>query len=122
MTLVHAMERLDEGSAAFFIARPAAATGTPVLAYVLSLQTVLAGAVYMTQEYTINVQEVEELQTIGDRDALELLFDRARRTVIGGGIVVLVRRSPGGEEARFDELSTEADLDQYRQQVFRYLN
>lgn len=75
----------------------------------------------MTHEYTINVQQVEELQTIGNRDELEQIFDRARRTVIGGGIVVLVRRSPGGEVSKFDELTTEDDLATYQQQVFKYM-
>ncbi len=76
----------------------------------------------MTTEYTINVQEVETLQTIRDTDALELLFERARRTVIGGGTVILQRVSLGGEVSRFDELTNEADLERYRQQVFRYLD
>ncbi len=76
----------------------------------------------MTTEYTINVQEVEALQTIRDTDALELLFERARRTVIGGGTVILQRVSLGGEVSRFDELTNEADLERYRQQVFRYLD
>lgn len=74
-----------------------------------------------TMEYTINVQEVEQLQTIGDTEALEQIFDRARRTVIGGGVVVLVRISPGGEVSRFDELTNESDLSEYRSRVFRYL-
>jgi len=76
----------------------------------------------MTHEYTINVQQVEELQTIGNREELENIFDRARRTVIGGGIVVLERRSPGGEVSRFDELTTEDDLTGYQQQVFKYMD
>lgn len=76
----------------------------------------------MTLEYTINVQDIEHLQTIRDTDALEQIFDRARRTVIGGGGVVLVRVSPGGEISRFDELSNEADLAAYRERIFKYLD
>lgn len=76
----------------------------------------------MTMEYTINVQEIEHLQTIGDTDALEQIFDRARRTIIGGGLIILVRVSPGGEQSRFDELSNEADLADYRQRILRYLD
>jgi hypothetical protein len=75
----------------------------------------------MTMDYTINVQEVEQLQTIENIDALEQIFDRARRTIIGGGIVLLVRVSEGGEVSRFDEITNEADLAAYRQRVFLYL-
>ncbi|WP_132052214.1 hypothetical protein [Pseudocnuella soli] len=76
----------------------------------------------MTHEYTINVQQVEELQTIGNRDELESIFEKARRIVVGGGIVVLERRSPGGEVSKFDELSTEEDLATYQQQVLKYMD
>jgi hypothetical protein len=78
--------------------------------------------VNMTHEFSINVQQVEELQTIGNRDELESIFDKARRMVVGGGIVVLERHSPGGEVSRFEEISTEADLASYQQQVFKYLD
>ena len=76
----------------------------------------------MNHEFTINVQEVEELQTIGNTEALEQMFEKARRMVVGGGAVVLVRKSPGGEMSRFDELTNEDDLTQYQQQVFKYLS
>ncbi|OLY94064.1 hypothetical protein SAMN05444008_110127 [Cnuella takakiae] len=76
----------------------------------------------MTLEYTIDVQQVEHLQTIGDTDALEQMFERARRTVIGGGVVLLVRVSPSGEVSRFDELGNESDLEAYRTRVFKYLH
>lgn len=75
----------------------------------------------MTPEFSINVQEVEQLQTVGDTGALEQLFEKARRMVIGGGSVVLERVSPGGEVSRFDSITSEADLETYRRQVFRYL-
>ncbi len=76
----------------------------------------------MTHEYTINVQEIEALQTIANREELESIFEKARRTVIGGGIVVLERRSPSGEVSRFEELSTETDLAGYQERVFKYLD
>lgn len=76
----------------------------------------------MNMEYTIDVQQVEQLQTIADTDALEQIFDRARRTVIGGGVVLLIRTAGSGEVSRFDELSNEADLETYRSQVFKYLD
>jgi hypothetical protein len=76
----------------------------------------------MTHEYTINVQQVEDLQTIGNREELESIFEKARHMVVGGGIVVLERRSPGGEVSRFEEISTEGDLAAYQQQVFKYMD
>lgn len=76
----------------------------------------------MNLEFTINVQEVEALQTIGDTDALEIIFDKARRTVIGGGLVLLVRPLADGTVSKFDEISNEDDLAAYRQQVFKYLD
>jgi hypothetical protein len=58
-------------------------------------------------EYFINVNKVEELQTIRDRNELESLFIKARRTIIQGGQVVLVRQQPSGETYRFDAFNTE---------------
>ena len=76
----------------------------------------------MTMEYTINVQEVEHLQTIKDTEALEQIFERARRTIIGGGTVLLVRVSTDGAVSQFDELSNEEDLAAYHERVFLYLD
>ncbi|HEX2534792.1 MAG TPA: hypothetical protein VHK69_13695, partial [Chitinophagaceae bacterium] len=69
----------------------------------------------------INVTEIEELQTIGNTDALGRIFSRAERTIIGGEKVILVRRHADGRTDKFDELSTEKDLAAYREQVFKYL-
>jgi hypothetical protein len=77
--------------------------------------------VFMTMDYTINVQEVEHLQAISSINALEQIFDRARRTIIGGGAVLLVRVSAGGEVSQFDEITNEEDLAAYRNRVFLYL-
>ena len=80
-------------------------------------------------EFVIDVAVIEELQTIGNRDALDNIFTKAERTIIGGGIVALVRKTADGKTSRFDELSTEADLADYKKkrvQIFRvttaYLN
>ncbi len=75
----------------------------------------------MTMDYTINVQEVEHLQAIGNINTLEQLFDRARRTLVAGGAVLLVRVSAGGEVSQFDEITSEEDLAAYRHRVFLYL-
>jgi hypothetical protein len=73
------------------------------------------------QDYIINVTQIEELQTISNTDELEKIFDRARSTIINGEKVILVRRHSSGREDKFDELTTEEDLAQYRKSVFRYL-
>lgn len=72
-------------------------------------------------EYVINVAEVENLQTLEDKDALDNIFARAERTVIGGGVVLLIRRSSNGSSEKFDEFSTEADLAEYKKRVYKYL-
>ncbi len=72
-------------------------------------------------EFIINVSEIEELQTIENRDALDIIFTKAERTVVGGGIVSLVRKAADGKVSKFDEFSTEADLAQYKKNVYKYL-
>ena len=72
-------------------------------------------------EYTINVSEVEDLQTISNVAELNKMFARAQSTVVQGGTVVLVRRTPDGSFYKFDEITTEADVENYKQMVFKYL-
>ena len=72
-------------------------------------------------EYTINVSEVEDLQTISNVAELNKMFARAQSTVVQGGTVVLVRRTPDGSVYKFDEITTEADVENYKQMVFKYL-
>ncbi|WP_018615597.1 hypothetical protein [Segetibacter koreensis] len=73
-------------------------------------------------EYTINVSEVEELQTISNVTELNKMFAKAQSTVVQGGTVVLVRRTPDGAVYKFDELTTEEDLENYKQTVLKYLS
>lgn len=73
------------------------------------------------EEYIINVGEIENLQMINDIAGLDTIFQRAKRNVIGGAAVVLVRKERSGEVSRFDELSTPEDLEAYRRQVYKYL-
>ena len=72
-------------------------------------------------EFLINVSEVEDLQTIANIIELEQIFARAKSTVNQGGTVVLCRKFADGQLEKFDELSTEPDLEEYRQTVFKYL-
>lgn len=71
--------------------------------------------------YVINVAQVEELQMINDKDELEKIFTRAKSIIVQGGTVVLTRQSRNGKVDRFDEISTEPDLNTYKARVFKYL-
>lgn len=72
-------------------------------------------------EYTINVSEVEDLQTISNVAELSKMLAKAQSTVVQGGTVILVRRTPDGSIYKFDEITTEADVENYKQTVFKYL-
>jgi len=72
-------------------------------------------------EYTINVSEVEELQTIGNAAELNKMFAKAQSTVVQGGTVVLVRGTPDGSVYKFDEITTETDMENYKQTVLKYI-
>jgi hypothetical protein len=74
------------------------------------------------REYVIEVSKIEELQTLNDKDELETIFFRAKSTIVNGEKVLLVRKNKNGKSEKFDELSTEDELEQYRQRVFRYLH
>jgi hypothetical protein len=73
------------------------------------------------QEYRINVTQIEELQQINDRAALDRIFEKAKSTVIQGGLIILLRKNPDGSSTRFDALDSEEDLSEYRKAVFKYL-
>ncbi len=72
-------------------------------------------------EYTINVSEVEDLQMVSNVVELNQMFARAQSTVVQGGTVVLVRRTPDGSVYKFDEITAEADVENYKETVFKYL-
>jgi hypothetical protein len=74
------------------------------------------------REYVIDVSKIEELQTLNDKDALETIFFRAKSTIVNGEKVLLIRKDKNGKSEKFDELTTEDELEQYRQRVFRYLH
>ncbi|MFT3822989.1 MAG: hypothetical protein QM731_03680 [Chitinophagaceae bacterium] len=74
------------------------------------------------EDYIINVGQIEELQTINDIQSLDQIFQRAKRVVVGGGIVALVRENRSGQADKFDEFSTLEDLEQYKKNVYKYLN
>lgn len=73
------------------------------------------------EDFIIVVNKIEELQMIRDRQELELIFDKAKRTIIGGQEVILVRENSDGRQYRFQTFSNEQDFEDYRKQVFRFL-
>ena len=71
-------------------------------------------------DYVIDVAQVEELQTLNDREALEKIFEKARSAIVNGAGTVLIRKTAGRKEA-FDEFTTLPDLEVYKKTVFKYL-
>ncbi len=66
----------------------------------------------------INVAKVEELQTIKNINELDSIFAKAKSTITGGKAVLLVRNS---KEGKFDELTTDEQLNEYKETVYKYL-
>jgi len=72
-------------------------------------------------DYIINVGKVEEFQMTKDVPALDELFQRAKRVLVGGGVVVLVRELRNGDSYRFEEFTNLDDFETYRKNVYKYL-
>jgi hypothetical protein len=83
---------------------------------------VVVGKIMSMKEYVINVSKIEDLQTLNDKDELEKIFSRAQSTIVNGEKVLLVRKNKNGKSEKFDEMSTEDELAQYRKEVFRYVH
>ena len=73
------------------------------------------------QSYIINLNQVEELQMIKDSDELERIFNKAKSTIVQGEKVVIMRTDPGGAANKVDELSTEPELEKYKDEVMKYM-
>ena len=71
--------------------------------------------------YTINIELIEDFQMLKDIQELERLFTQAKCTVIQGGTVILKRKNSDGSYYTIDEISSESDLNIYRENVFKYL-
>lgn len=72
-------------------------------------------------DYTINVTQIEELQTISNTDELKNIFARAKSAIVNGAKVILVRKESSGAVNKFDEIDTLETLEAYRKGVFKYL-
>jgi hypothetical protein len=73
------------------------------------------------EDFIINVGKVEEMQMIKDIPALDELFQRAKRVLVGGGTVALVREQRNGGSYRFEEFTNLEDFEQYKKNVYKYL-
>lgn len=71
--------------------------------------------------FEINVTQVEELQMTKSIAELEQIFTKAKSIIVQGETVILVRKNSDGSSNKFNELTTEADLENYKQTVFKYL-
>ena len=73
-------------------------------------------------DYIINVGKVEEWQMIKDVSSLDELFQRAKRVLVGGGTVALVRKLRNGDAYRFEEFTNLDDFEVYKKNVYKYLD
>jgi hypothetical protein len=73
-------------------------------------------------DFIINVGKVEEFQMTKDVPALDEIFQRAKRVLVGGGVVVLVRELRNGDSYRFEEFSNLDDFETYKKNVYKYLD
>jgi hypothetical protein len=72
-------------------------------------------------DYIINVGKVEEWQMIRDIAALDEMCQRAKRILVGGGTVALVREQRDGDPWRVDEFTNLDDFEAYKKNVYKYL-
>lgn len=73
------------------------------------------------EDFVIVVNRIEALQSVEDRQELELIFEKAKRTIVGGMDVILMRENSNGKREKFQTISNEHDFEDYRKQVFRFL-
>ena len=59
---------------------------------------------------------------IKDITSLDEVFQRAKRTLVGGGTVALMREQRNGDSYRFEEFTNLEDFEQYKKNVYKYLN
>ena len=73
------------------------------------------------QPYFIDVGKIEDLQMIHNRDELDRIFDRAKRTIVNGESVHLIRRDYHGIPQPFERFTTLEELEEYKGRVYKYL-
>ena len=73
------------------------------------------------EDYVINVGKVEEWQMINDISSLNEVFQRAKRVLVGGGTVTVIREQRDGTTWKVDEFSDLGEFEKYRENVYKYL-
>lgn len=73
------------------------------------------------QNLELNVTEIEALQMTNNIAELDRIFIKAKTAVVNGGAVILYRQTAQAPAAKFDEITTEADLTTYKENVYKYL-
>jgi len=58
---------------------------------------------------------------IRDMASLDETFQRAKRVLVGGGTVALVREQRDGTSYRFEAFTNLEDFETYRKNVYKYL-
>ena len=71
------------------------------------------------EDFIIPVGKVEEWQMTNDVAELDNLFQRARRVLVGGGTVALVRELRSGEAYRFEEFTNLDDFEEYKKNIYK---
>jgi hypothetical protein len=59
---------------------------------------------------------------INDIASLDDVFQRAKRVLVGGGTVALVREQRDGSSWKVEEFSNLDDFEAYKKNVYKYLN
>lgn len=73
------------------------------------------------QEFIISVGQIEELQMLNDKPALDAIFNKAKTTIVNGEKVALIRQTRSGDSYRFEEITTLPDLEVYKNNVYKYV-
>ncbi|MCW3072971.1 MAG: hypothetical protein JWP69_40 [Flaviaesturariibacter sp.] len=73
------------------------------------------------EDYRINVSDIEELQNIGNRDALDAIFVKAKSAIVNGEATILFRKFGDAHSEVFNVITTLEDLENYQKEVYKYL-
>ena len=73
------------------------------------------------EDFTIDVGRVEELQMINDKQELDIIFQKAKSTLVNGATVHLARKNSMGKSIPFEHFTTLPDLSAYKKTVYKYI-
>lgn len=73
------------------------------------------------KDFVIDVSKVEEWQMLNDRSELEKMIEKSKSALVNGAKVIFVRGNHGSPPQKFEEIDNLADLEKYKERVFKYL-